>query len=193
LLDRWSCRAFDAQHELSDAALNSLFEAARWAPSSFNLQPWRFVLARRGEAGWSRMLATLIPFNQSWAQHASALICVCSEVDAPGKDGVRQPSYTHSFDAGAAWAYFALQASVLGLSAHAMSGFDPAAAQQAIESPPNVRVEAIVALGATGDKASLAESLRNREYPSDRRPITAFVFDHSFRMPRPCPPPSPRD
>jgi nitroreductase len=182
ILERWSRRAFDPHHALTDEALNSLFEAARWAPSAFNLQPWRFVLARRGELGWSKMLEALIPFNKGWARHASALVYACSEVDAPGKDGSRQPLYSHSFDAGAAWAFLALLASALGLNTHAMTGFDPAAAHIAVDAPSNVRIDAVIAVGAPGDRTKLAEGLRERN-PSGRNPISSFVFAQTFGAP----------
>ncbi len=77
-LDRWSPRAFD-QSDLPDADLATVFEAARWAPSSMNHQPWRFLYARRGDANWERFLSFLVPFNRDWAQNSSVLVYVVSE------------------------------------------------------------------------------------------------------------------
>src|ERR1700712_1985503 len=109
-IDRWSPRAFTGE-AISETELFSLFEAARWAPSSYNSQPWRFFYARRDTAHWDRFLDLLIPYNRSWAQHAAALIFVVSKSTMlpPGKT-TEIPSHSHSFDAGAAWGSLALQA-----------------------------------------------------------------------------------
>src|SRR5688572_5560176 len=98
-LDRWSPRAMSGE-ELSSSELMSLFDAARWAPSSYNNQPWRFVYARRGGAGWEDLLGLLVPNNRVWAQRAGALVVVLSRkvFDYNGR-----PSRTHSYDAGCAW------------------------------------------------------------------------------------------
>lgn len=181
ILERWSTRAYDRAAPVGREELAVLFEAARWAPSSFNIQPWRFVFALRGDAGWDAMLDLLIPFNQGWANAAGALICICSEVDVATKTpGERQPSYSHSFDAGAAWALLALQASSIGLSTHAMTGFDVERAKSVLQLPPNVRPEAIIAVGREGSRADLPDGLRERDVPSDRRPLETFVYEHSF-------------
>lgn len=180
LLERWSPRAFDKEYVLEIEQLNVLFEAARWAPSSFNLQPWFFIYSLRGEPGWNRILQSLIPFNQQWASAASALICVCSRKDAPTKSGERAPSYSHSFDAGASWALLALQAQEIGLHTHAMTGFDPNSLGIAIDVPANMRVEAVVAVGKHGRTEELPVELRSREVPSDRKLISEFVMKDAF-------------
>ena len=181
ILDRWSSRAYDTSAPVKREELAVLFEAARWAPSAFNVQPWRFVFALRGDAGWEKMLDLLIPFNKGWAEAAGALICICSEVDTPTKTpGQRQPSYSHSFDAGAAWAMLALQASSLGLGAHAMTGFNTDAARSVLQLPDNVRPEAVVAVGRSGSAAQLPEGLRERDVPSDRNRIDTFVYEHTY-------------
>ena len=181
ILDRWSTRAFDPSTEVSTGELAVLFEAARWAPSAFNVQPWHFVYALRGKQNWEAMKDLLIPFNQAWAACAGALVCVCSETDAPGKAaGERVPSYSHSFDTGAAWAMFALQAHSTGLSTHAMTGFDVDRAQRELGLPTNVRPEAIVAVGRPGASSNLATGLRERDIPSDRRQIESFVHRGTF-------------
>jgi nitroreductase len=180
ILERWSSRAYDRVTPVDREELAVLFEAARWAPSSFNIQPWRFVFALRGDAGWNAMLDLLIPFNQGWAGAAGALICICSEVDVASKTGERQPSYSHSFDAGAAWALLALQASSVGLSTHAMTGFDVERAKSVLQLPANVRPEAMIAVGREGSRADLPEGLRERDVPSDRRQLETFVYQHTF-------------
>jgi nitroreductase len=180
LLDRWSPRAFDAS-ELQDMELRTLIEAARWAPSAFNNQPWRFVVVRRDRHGWNEAMELLIPFNQTWARQASALIFVLSVQDIEGKvAGERLPSYSHSFDAGAAWAYLALQAASMSLSCHAMTGFDVDRAPVLLGIPPNIRVEAVVAVGRQADRQSLPESLSKREHPSDRMPAHELVLEVDF-------------
>jgi nitroreductase len=108
ILDRWSPRAFDPR-PVDEATLMTVFEAARWAPSSLNYQPWRFVYAHNGDAEWDTFLGALVPFNQSWASKASVLIYVISDMILESH-GARNPSHSHSFDAGAAWMALALQA-----------------------------------------------------------------------------------
>src|SRR4051812_43471966 len=133
-LERWSPRAFDGS-DIPDADLMTMFEAARWAPSAFNSQPWRFLYAKRGDENWERFLGLLIPWNQGWAQSASVLIYFLSDCLMETKPGVSSPSHSHSFDAGAAWASLALQATRLGYHAHGMSGVDFDRARVELEVP----------------------------------------------------------
>ena len=174
-LDRWSPRAFDGS-AMPQADLDTIMEAARWAPSAFNYQPWRFLYAHRDSKDWPTFLSALMPFNQSWAQHASVLIYVLSDSMMDGKDGAT-PSHSHSFDTGAAWALLALQATRLGYQAHGMTGVDFDAARVALEIPDRFRLEAAAVIGRLGDKASLPEALQAREKPSDRKPIADFAFE----------------
>jgi nitroreductase len=179
-LARWSPRAF-AGSDIPDAAINSLFEAARWAPSAFNAQPWRFHYARRDTAHWEAFLGGLIPFNRGWAAQASLLIYVLSDRLAPAKPGSEpQTSHSHSFDAGAAWAFLALQAARLGLHAHGMTGVEFDAVREVLNAPDRFRMEAAIAVGRLGDKASLPEALRAREAPSGRKAIAEFVTEGGF-------------
>ena len=175
-LERWSPRAFDGS-EMPEEHLLTLFEAARWAPSAFNSQPGRFLYARRGEADWERFLDLLIPFNRSWAQSASALVYILSDtLPFTDKSGAPATSHTHSYDAGAAWASFALQATKLGYQAHGMSGVDFERARDALGVPERYRIEAAAAVGRIGDPAMLDEKLRAREVPSGRKPVAEFAF-----------------
>lgn len=179
-LQRWSPRAFDAS-EMPEEDLLTMFEAARWAPSAFNSQPWRFLYARRGDENWERFLGLLIPWNRSWAHSASALVYILSDT-LPFTDKAGEPatSHTHSYDAGAAWACFALQASLMGYQAHGMSGveFERVAAELGV--PGRYRVEAAAVVGRVGDPATLPEKLRVRETPSARRPVSDFTFLGNF-------------
>ncbi|MGA9582105.1 MAG: nitroreductase family protein [Allosphingosinicella sp.] len=175
-LNRWSPRAYD-ESEMPEEDLLSLFEAARWAPSAFNSQPWRFLYARRGEADWERFLGLLIPWNQSWAHSASALVYILSDsLPATGKAGEPAPSRSHSFDSGAAWMGFALQATRMGYQAHGMSGVDFERAREELNVPERYRIEAAAAVGRIGDPATLSEKLRVREFPSGRKPVAEFAF-----------------
>src|SRR3954466_14091985 len=99
-LERWSPRAFDGS-DMPEEDLLTTFEAARWAPSAFNSQPWRFLYAKRGDANWARFLSLLIPWNQGSAHSASVLIYILSDsMPITGKEGQPQPSPSRSFDAG---------------------------------------------------------------------------------------------
>jgi len=179
-LDRWSPRAFDAA-PMPEADLHILFEAARWAPSAFNSQPWRFLYARRDDPAWPLFLSLLIPWNQGWAHSASALVYILSDtLPFTGKDGAPAASHTSSFDAGAAWACLALQATKLGYQAHGMSGIDLDRARAELRVPERFRIEAAAAIGRLGDPATLSEKLRAREVPSDRRPLADTVFHGRF-------------
>ena len=179
-LHRWSPRAF-TDEEIPTPVLMSLFEAAHWAPSAFNLQPWRFVYARRGGAGWDDLLGLLIPYNQAWANRASALIFVATALSRTTSTGEREPIYSHSFDAGAAWGYLALQAHHLGWAAHGMTGFDHERCYEALGVPrDDYRVEAAVAVGRVADKSVLPESYQARETPSHREPAASLAFEGRF-------------
>lgn len=180
-LERWSPRAYDGS-AIGEDAIASLFEAARWAPSAFNAQPWRFVYARRDTPEWPRFLAALLPGNQAWVKDAGLLIYLLSDSLSQSRtDAEPKPSHSHSFDAGAAWALLALQAVRLGLHAHGMVGIDFDAARALLGAPDRFRIEAAIAVGRLGDKASLPEALQAREVPSGRRPIEAFAFEGGFR------------
>lgn len=180
--ERWSPRAF-SDAAIDQATLNSFFEAARWAPSANNAQPWRFVFARRATPGFGPILDALVPFNQDWAQRAAALVVVISarEGVAPGKTEAR-PIPTHSFDTGAAWASLALQAQLSGWHAHAMGGFDKARLASSLGVPASHAIECVVAIGQKGDAASLPEALQAREFPSDRRPLAELVAEGRFNF-----------
>ena len=178
-LERWSPRAFDGSN-IPQADLLTIFEAARWAPSAFNSQPWRFLYALRGDANWERFLGLLIPWNQSWAHSASLLIYILSDSLMETKPGVGTPSHSHSFDAGAAWACLALQATRLGYRAHGMSGVEFELARAELQVPDRFRIEAAAVIGRIGDPAILPERMRAREMPSGRKPIADFAFAGNF-------------
>lgn len=178
-IQRWSPRAFTGE-PMPREALMSLFEAARWAPSAYNAQPWRFAFGIAGTPAFDKLLATLMPFNQSWAAKASALVAVISaqQFMQPGHADP-QDLGSHAFDAGAAWASLALQAHKLGWYTHGMGGFDRLALRTALALPDVFVPQAVVAIGRLGDPAQLPEALRQREVPSPRRPLGELVVEAS--------------
>jgi nitroreductase len=180
-LRRWSPRAFTGE-EIGEEALMTIFEAARWAPSSYNAQPWRFVYARRGTPAFDRFLSLLVPSNQAWARNAAVLIIAVSKstMQPPGQERP-VPSHSHSFDTGAAWANLALQATLLGWHAHGMIGFDLERAFAELGLKEGYRVEAAIAIGRKGDKSILPEPYQAREAPNGRNPVTSFVSEGRFR------------
>ncbi|MGI4746940.1 MAG: nitroreductase family protein [Janthinobacterium lividum] len=180
-LERWSPRSFTGE-AIPEAELMTLFEAARWAPSSYNSQPWRFVYARRDTPSWDGFFGLLNPFNQSWAKDAAVIIVALSKSTMlpPGKDR-EIPSHSHTYDAGAGWAYLALQASLSGWAAHAMVGFDMDTAFAQLQVPQGYRIEASIAIGRRGDKSLLSEAMQSREEPNGRMPIEQFVMEGRFR------------
>lgn len=177
-LDRWSSRAMSGE-ALSETELMTLLEAARWAPSSGNFQPWRFLYARRDTDFWQAFLELLVPGNRSWAQHAGALVLVISRTHY---DGDGRPCPTHSYDAGAAWQNLALQASLSNLVAHGIGGFDYERARRVLRVPDAYAVEAMIVLGKRGDETQLGESLQKREVPNDRRPLAQSVCEGPFSL-----------
>jgi nitroreductase len=179
-IKRWSPRAFTGE-PIADATLLSFLEAARWAPSSYNSQPWRFVYAKNGTEHWPRFLGLLSEFNQSWAHNASALVILLSKKTfvPPGKtDAI--PATSHAFDTGAAWANLALQASLSGWGTHAIGGYDKDKARQTLGIPEDYALEAAIAIGKQGDKALLPAGLQEREEPTPRRPLAELVAEGGF-------------
>jgi nitroreductase len=177
LLNRWSPRSMSGE-TLSDEELFPLFEAARWAPSSYNAQPWRFVLARRQDKErFERFFGLLVPGNQAWAKDAAVLVVVVSRklFELNGK-----PSVTHAFDAGSAWENLALEACRRGLVVHGMEGFDYARAKGELGVPDEFEVHAMIAIGKRGPREKLPEKLRATEQPNQRRPLREIVFEGRF-------------
>jgi nitroreductase len=180
-LERWSPRAYDGS-PLSEDEMLTLLEAARWAPSSYNVQPWRFVYARQGTPGWDGLHGLLAASNAGWARRAGALFVLASDtlMQSPGAAEAK-PSHSHSADAGAAWAQLALQAARLGLQAHGMVGFDIDRARSELGIPDRYRIEMMIAVGRPGDKSILPDNLQAREHPNGRNPVSTFGFEGRWR------------
>lgn len=177
-IDRWSPRAMTGE-AISEEELMTLFEAARWAPSSYNNQPWRILYARRDTEHWPLFLGLLVEGNRAWAKDAAALLLFASKTTFDF-NGEKYP--THSFDTGAAWENLALQATLKGLVAHGMQGFDYERARAELGIPEEFRVEAMAAVGRPGPVEALPEKLREREGPSDRRPLSEIICEGTFRF-----------
>lgn len=172
---RWSARAF-ADRDVSADDLTRVFEAARWAPSSFNEQPWRYLVGRRGTETHQKIHEALVGFNQQWAGKAPVLIL-----------GVAKTKFSHNdasnlyavYDLGAATAYLVLQAAALGLTTHQMAGFDRDKARKLLGIPEGFEFGSAMALGYQGDPESLEnEELRKREAePRKRKALNEFVYE----------------
>ena len=174
-LDRWSPRAMSGE-PMSESDLMRLFEAARWAPSSGNGQPWRFIYARAGTPHFPRLFDLLGEANRTWCARAGALVVVISRT---AFDNGR-PARTHSFDTGSAWMSIALEGHWMGLVTHGMAGFDFDRARTELGVPGDYTVEAMLAIGHPGKLEDLPEKLREREVKSTRRPARESVFEGRF-------------
>jgi nitroreductase len=175
-VDRWSPRAMSGE-SISQDELLTLFEAARWAPSSGNQQPWRMLYAHRDTPSWSMFFELLNPGNKPWCINAAVLVVFVSRtVNDDGSRAIK----THSYDTGAAWMSFALQGTAKGLVVHGMQGFNYERAREALQIPAEYAVEAMAAVGRQGRKEGLSESLQAREKPSPRRPLAETIFEGTF-------------
>jgi nitroreductase len=171
---RWSPRSF-ADREVSPELLGKVFEAARWAASSFNEQPWRFLVGRRGESAYVKILQSLVEFNQKWARTAPVLIL-----------GTAKTKFSHNaaenrvalYDLGAAASYLTLEAAALGLATHQMAGFDPEKARKAFGIPAEYAIGAVIALGYQGEPAALGDNgmVEQETSPRTRKPLDEIVF-----------------
>lgn len=179
--DRWSPRSFTAE-PVPDAVLLSAFEAARWAPSASNGQPWRFLVSRRDDAHWQDFVGLLAPRNARWAAQASALIVILSARKVERRGEIVE-NVSHSFDAGSAWVSFAHQALLLGWHTHGIGGFDRLAARERLDVPADFAIEAMVALGRIASPDTLHAEFHADEKPSGRRPLTETVFAGRLGMP----------
>ncbi|MGA3135514.1 MAG: nitroreductase family protein [Terracidiphilus sp.] len=171
---RWSPRSF-SDRDVAPADLAKLFEAARWAPSSYNEQPWRFLVGTRNSLTYKKIFDSLLPFNQAWAAHAPVLILGAAKTKFSHND---TPNGFAVFDLGAASGYLVLQAAALGLSTHQMAGYDQAAARQAFEIPDTYVLGSVIALGYQGEPSALSNErmLAQELAPRQRKPLKDFVF-----------------
>jgi nitroreductase len=173
ILRRWSPRAF-ADKEVSADLLRLIFEAARWAASSSNEQPWRFLVGRRGDETYQKIFNSLVEFNQLWAKSAPVLVLSLAKKTFTEKGN---PNRVALHDTGAATAYLSLQATASGLHTHSMAGFDGDQVRASFAIPSDYEIGAVTAVGYFGDPSSLPERLlKNEVVPRQRKPLEEFVF-----------------
>ncbi|KKI89211.1 NADH dehydrogenase [Bacillus sp. SA1-12] len=173
-LNRWSPRSF-LEKDVPEDVLFSVFEAARWAPSASNQQPWNFIIARTKEDR-EKFYSFIMQGNLVWCKKAPVLAVIISKTTTE-----RGFNAWHAFDAGTAWGYLALEASRKGLITHAMGGFEKERAREALNVPDGYELHAVIAIGYQGEKDVLPENLQEREQPSTRRPLNESLFEGSFR------------
>lgn len=175
-LKRWSPRAMSAK-PVSSADLKRLFEAARWAPSTFNEQEWRYLYAHRDTPQWKTHFDLLMAANQTWCVNAGVLIVVLSKKTFTHNG---KPNPVHTFDSGLASQNLLLQATAMGLAAHGMAGFDREKARANLKVPADYDVEAMIAIGHPGDPNALPAELREREVPTGRKKVEEFAREGAF-------------
>jgi nitroreductase len=178
LQNRWSPRAF-SERPVEPQVLRSLFEAARWAPSSNNEQPWAYLVATKDDAeNFAKMLGVLVEFNANWAKHAAVLSLSVAHLKT-NRDG--KPNRVALHDVGSATAQLTFEANARGLLVHQMAGFDAEKARQTFAIPPDWEPVAAIAIGYPGNPESLPDKLRERELaPRTRKPVDEFVMTGSW-------------
>ena len=178
-INRWSPRSMTGE-DIDDHDLMSLFEAARWAPSSYNNQPWRFIYAKKNTKSWNKFFNLLDEGNKIWAKDSAVLVVLISRKNFEYND---KPSITHQFDAGAAWENLALEACGRGIATHGMEGFDYQRAKTELGIPESYDVMAMIAIGKRGSKENLPPKLQELEFPNDRKPLIEIVMEGYFKGP----------
>ena len=168
---------------MSVEQMHTLLEAAHWAPSSSNSQPWRFIYSLRGSASWQRFVSILAPSNQVWAQHAAALVFLLSKLESRSPNsGQLHPLPMHAFDSGTASGFFALQATLKGFNTHVIAGIDRDLAKNELNIPDGYAVHVAIAVGKRGDSATLPDPYRERDIPSNRKPLSELASEGSFSI-----------
>ncbi len=179
-LERWSPRSY-TEEEIPDSALMSCFEAARWAPSSTNQQPWRFVYCKRGGENWENFKEAIQERSRLWAKDAAAIVFFISKTAVFAR-GEHKISRSHAFDTGAAWENFALQATMLGWAVHAIGGFDAKHAPRLLGIPEEGwQIHCAVTIGRRGDKSFLLDEFAARELPNVRVPLNLLLMQGGFK------------
>lgn len=180
ILHRWSPYAMSGE-AISEQELMTVLEAGRWAPSSYNNQPWHFIYGIRGTDAWNTLFNLLVPFNQSWCTNGGALVCV---VSAKNFIKTGKPSRTHLSDTGAAWENMALQATSMGLVCHGMEGFDYEKAREALNIPDSYDIIMMFVIGKPGPLSMLPAGLAERQTPNDRVPLEQLISEGTFEQKR---------
>lgn len=175
-LKRWSPRAMSGK-SLDEQQVMTLFEAARWAPSTYNEQEWRFLYARRETSHWNHFFDLLMDANKAWCHRAAVLVVVLSHKVFSRN---QKPNPVHTFDSGAAFENLALQGAAMNLVVHGMAGFDRDRARKDLGVPDDYDVEAMIAIGLPGDPEDLPPEIRQREVPSGRHPVSQLIREGRF-------------
>ncbi|NQV01967.1 MAG: nitroreductase family protein [Bacteroidia bacterium] len=175
--ERWSPRAFD-KNPVETRLIVSLLEAARWAPSANNEQPWRFIIGMKGDATWDNLYSTLVGWNQQWADQAPVLLLVIGKERYNSNDKTND---WYAYDCGQAMAHLTLEATNLGLYSHQMGGFSAERAIELFEIPADFKPLTIVAIGYYGDTEKLPEEMKKREIvPRERKELKELIFSRKF-------------
>jgi nitroreductase len=177
ILYRWSPRSMTGE-AMSDQELKALFDAARWAPSSYNNQPWRFLYAKRDTPSWQLFFNLMVEGNQGWTKDAAALVVIISRKNFEHNN---KPSKTHTFDTGAAWMAMALEAAWRGYVIHGMEGFDFEKAKKDLDVPDDYQVEAMAAIGKRAPTSHLTPELQKREVVSARKNIEEIAIEGKLK------------
>ena len=186
-LKRWSPRSL--RSDVSEKELMGLFEAARWAPSSSNEQPWRFLYAKNGSYEWNDFFDLLDDFNKLWCKNAAYLLVLISrntymkKKDEKNEDCIEKPNKTHSLDSGSAWMSLALQGRENNLIAHAMAGFDYEKARTLLSIPSTHTIECMIAIGKEGEiEKSIPQRMQKSEVPNSRKRVREFIYHGKFPL-----------
>lgn len=175
-IKRWSPRAMSGE-EITDQELMTLFEAAKWAPSSSNEQPWRFIYAKKNTPHWDAFFSFVSEGNKRWCKNAAVLVVACSKIRFTNYDADNR---THSFSAGSAFQNLQLQGSIMKLIVHPFAGFDEEKAAKDLGIPKEYFVDVMIAIGRQGEIENLEEKDRTREFPTDRKKLKEMVMEGKF-------------
>lgn len=183
IANRWSPRAYDANKAVSPTQIISLLEAARWAPSCFGDEPWRFIVWDKNQdaAAWEKAFDCIVPGNQTWAKDAPVLILICADTLFSHNQKTNRWA---NYDTGAAAVSLCLQATSMGLATHQMGGFDGDKTRAAFGIPEQIEMMSMLAVGYAADADTLSDELKERELaPRKRRPLGELFYDGVWNHP----------
>ncbi|MFL9610478.1 nitroreductase family protein [Methylobacillus sp. Pita2] len=183
IAERWSGRAYDASKPVSHEQTIALLEAARWAPSCYGDQPWRFIVwdKNKDAAAWQKAFDTLVEFNQGWVKNSPLLVLIAADTKFHHNG---KPNRWAAYDSGAAAENLCLQSTALGLMAHQMAGFDADKLRAAFAIPEQIEIIAMVSVGYAADPATLEGEAKERELAArSRRELGELFFDSAWGKP----------
>jgi nitroreductase len=176
MAERWSGRAYDPTVMVTAEEITALCEAARWAPSCFGDEPWRYLVCDKNSDldAWEKLLSALVPGNQEWAKNAPVLIVTASVPNFSQND---KPNRWSGYDTGAASISLCLQATAMGLMSHQMGGFDDKVLRESFNIPADIHIWSVIAIGHQAALDNLTEEQLERELsPRKRRPVEQAFF-----------------